>query len=148
MTAGRAYLFGKRAADHTTNTPASSGATSFRVVYHDGWSESVSVAAKPHPASGDVMLLKGTRPGPPDMYGLAMASHGHIVCVLGFHAGATQVCISKGVLSPTSHTSWLVAAHADADAGWSGGPVVNRFGKLMGLVELNQGAHQKMVRMV
>lgn len=143
MTSGHAYLFGKRAA--TGDIPASSGATSFRVVYHDGSSESVSVAAKPMPQI-DAMILHGTRPGPNDQHALAMASRGDIVYVAGYPPDTTQVCISKGMLSATTFDSWFVTAHADS--GWSGGPVVNKFGKLIGLVELGAGVHQKMVRVV
>ena len=146
MTAGHAYLWGKRAADDKKAVPASSGATSFRAVYHDGTSEPVSVAVKPNPSICDAMLLQGTRPGPPDLHARAVASRGDIIYVAGFPPGSIQVCISKGMLSATSFDSWFVTAHADS--GWSGGPVVNKFGQLMGLVELGSGVHQKMVRVV
>ncbi|KIZ06057.1 hypothetical protein MNEG_1904 [Monoraphidium neglectum] len=136
-TAGHALHFGKDA--------NSSGATSFVARYNDGAEERVSVDVQPVPGI-DLMLLKGSKASVKPLEA-GNAARGDAVYALGCRAGSAQVSMDRGIVSAENVGAWYVTA--DADAGWSGGPVVNRQGRLIGLlVQDGEGRRIKSLRVV
>lgn len=135
-TMGHALQFGKDA--------NSSGVTSFVAVYQDGSQEHVSVEVPPVPGF-DLLLLRGSRASDKPL-AAAIAARCDIAYTLGCMPGSARVRIDRGVVAAAEPCAWYVAAHAGE--GWSGGPVVNRNGRLLGLVQAGAGRDIKYVRIV
>lgn len=108
----------------------------FKAMYPDGMEEEVQVLTPPQ-AVIDIMLLRGSRRAPRNMLA-ALPTTGDTAYVAGFPPESTSVCYSKGIIGSTSHADITVDAHADN--GWSGGPVVNNFGRLVGVIKRGAGA--------
>jgi hypothetical protein len=130
-TTGHALHFGQSA--------SSSGATSFVARYFDGTEERVSVLVQPEPGV-DLLILQGTRTIAQDLHA-SIATRCDAVYVLGCRPGSTEVSVDRGMVSALELDAFYVTAHADA--GWSGGPVVNKNGRLMGLVQGSVGTQIK-----
>ncbi|GAX73821.1 hypothetical protein CEUSTIGMA_g1272.t1 [Chlamydomonas eustigma] len=102
----------------------------------DGVQEEVHVLTQPHPLY-DLMVLRGSRCATTDFMA-AICVAGDVTYVAGFPPESTQVCFSKGMIGSMTPSSMIVNAHADN--GWSGGPVVNRRGRLVGVMQQGLGA--------
>lgn len=116
------------------NPPGStSPAVAFKARYPtDGFEEDLKVVAPPPPGNvPDLMLLKGSRSatclGAIDLE--IMAS----VYALGYTGSETKPSCSKGSLSNAMPGAVAITAHADD--GFSGGPVVDKHGRLLGVVK-------------
>jgi hypothetical protein len=76
---------------------------------------------------------------------------GLTVYLLGYSTRSTNLTITKGTLTDTtSFDSWFVtiSSHKSSNAdsiGWSGGPVVNKNGQLVGIIEQTCGDWVKIV---
>lgn len=76
---------------------------------------------------------------------------GLTVYLLGYSTHSTNLTITKGTLTDTtSFDSWFVtiSSHISSNAdsiGWSGGPVVNKQGQLVGIIEQTCGDWVKIV---
>ncbi|GAX86670.1 hypothetical protein CEUSTIGMA_g14078.t1, partial [Chlamydomonas eustigma] len=102
----------------------------------DGVQEEVHMLTQPHPLY-DLMVLRGSRCATTD-FRAAICVAGDVAYVAGFPPESTQVCFSKGMIGSMTFSSMIVNAHADN--GWSGGPVVNRRGRLVGVMQQGLGA--------
>jgi S1-C subfamily serine protease len=71
---------------------------------------------------------------------------GETAYVLGFGPGSTNVSFSKGVVSAGGISSVTIAVHADHC--WSGGAIVDVYGKLAGMVQGYECAHMTPVTVV
>jgi len=108
-------------------------AVSFRVRYPaDGFEEDVQVVAAPPPSNvPDLMLVKGSRC---DMrLGATGLTNMVSVYAFGYTGDEDQPSCSKG--SVASITPGAIAITAHADDGFSGGPVVDKHGRLLGVVK-------------
>eukprot|EP00798_Chlamydomonas_sp_ICE-L_P017358 gene17357-23661_t len=101
----------------------------------DGMEEEVHVVTPSYPHY-DLMLLRGTR-GAPNNFRADHSTAGDKVYVAGFPPGSDKACYSKRMVMSSLFNSVMVDAHADN--GWSGGPIVNRHGRLLGVVQQGQG---------
>jgi hypothetical protein len=113
-------------------------AMSFKVTYPtDGFQEAVQVVAQPMPGNvPDLMLLRGTRTGMAfQPAGLAPMS---TVYAFGYTGNESTPSCSKGSVANTTPGAVAITAHADN--GFSGGPVVDMHGRLMGVVQGSLGS--------
>eukprot|EP00798_Chlamydomonas_sp_ICE-L_P031010 gene31010-biopygen5611 len=112
---------------------STSPAVAFKARYPtDGFEEDLEVVAPSPPGNvPDLILLKGSRSATSlwstDLE--IMAS----VYALGYTGTENKPSCSKGSLSSTMPGSVAITAHADD--GFSGGPVVDKHGRLMGVVK-------------
>ena len=130
VTAGHALGLG--------SAGGSSPATTFKVLYSGGSEEDVTVLQAPPPSNTpDLMLLKGSHSAAPNFRGRSGAvmdtvyAFGYSGGSEGIPAGQLPSC-SKGLIA--SVTPGAVAITAQADDGFSGGPVVDHIGRLVGVV--------------
>jgi hypothetical protein len=96
----------------------------------DGVQEEVHVLTPPQPLC-DLMVLRGSRCATTNLIA-SNSSSGDVAYVAGFPPDSSHVCFSKGMIGSVTPISMTVTA--DADTGWSGGPVVNRRGRLVGVM--------------
>ena len=109
----------------------------FRARYaSDGMEEDVSMVTAPHPVF-DLMLLSGSRRAASNFLASSIGI-GDTAYVAGFPPESTAPCFSKGMVGSSTHLSFTVDAHADN--GWSGGPVVNKCGQLVGVMQQGLGS--------
>eukprot|EP00878_Enallax_costatus_P027869 GHUV01030051.1.p2 GENE.GHUV01030051.1~~GHUV01030051.1.p2 ORF type:complete len:112 (+),score=21.16 GHUV01030051.1:1-336(+) len=92
------------------------------------------------------MLLKGSKVMSSKPLLAAGAERGDAVYVLGCRPGSPWVFMDRGVVAAIDPGAWYVTAHADA--GWSGGPVLDKLGRLIGLVQDGICRDKKLVRLV
>ncbi|PNH09128.1 hypothetical protein TSOC_004249 [Tetrabaena socialis] len=104
----------------------------FKARYFDGFEEDVEVLKAAANSVPDVAILRGSRPAPRSLLGV-MCSTGDTVYALGFSPKFNNPRFSKGIVS--SGTVGSVAITAHADNGYSGGPVVNVHGQLVGIIK-------------
>ena len=108
-------------------------AVAFKVRYPtDGFEEDVDVVALPPPGNvPDLMLLKGSRSamrlGATDLANMAS------VYAFGYTGAENKPSCSKGSLSSSMPGAVAITSHADD--GFSGGPVVDKHGRLLGVVK-------------
>lgn len=98
----------------------------------DGVQEEVHVLTQPHPLC-DLMVLRGSRCATTNFMA-ANSAAGDVAYVAGFPPESAHVCFSKGMIGSVTPISMTVNAH-----GWSGGPVVNRRGRLVGVMQQGLG---------
>lgn len=122
----------------------SSGATRFEAEYQDGYREVVHVVAQ---AENDVdaLLLQGTRRLDTPLQA-TLAPQYEVVHVLGCPPGSAKVAVDMGVVAVADPGACYVTAHANP--GCCGGPVVNKFGKLVGMMQGGSDQNRKYARMV
>jgi hypothetical protein len=113
-TTGRDLHFGLSA--------ISSGATTFIARYFDGTEERCSVVVQPEPWT-DLLILQGTRTIAQDLHA-SMAARCDAVYVLGCQSWSMEVSVDHGMVSAMELDAFYVTTRPDA--GWSGGPVVNK----------------------
>jgi len=101
----------------------------------DSVQEEVHVLTQPHPLC-DLMVLRGSRCATTNFMA-ANSAAGDVAYVAGFPPESAHVCFSKGMIGSVTPISMTVNAHADN--GWSGGPVVNRRGRLVGVMQQGLG---------
>ncbi|PNW85021.1 hypothetical protein CHLRE_03g168300v5 [Chlamydomonas reinhardtii] len=114
--------------------PRGSGplAEMFKARYADGFEEVVEVRNSAADQLPDIAILCGSRPAPRPMVG-AHCNTGDTVYALGFSPHFTTPSFSKGIVSNSKIGSITITAHADN--GYSGGPVVNTRGQLVGTIK-------------
>ncbi len=109
----------------------------FRARYAiDSTEEDVVVVTTPNPGM-DLMLLSGTRPAASNFLA-ALVAKGDTAYVAGYPPESTELCYSKGMVGLATHLSFTV--DADVDNGWSGGPVANKRGHLVGVMQQGLGS--------
>ena len=101
----------------------------------DGVEEEVQISTPPHPLY-DLMVLSGSRRASTDFLADNPIT-GDTVYVSGIPPDGVHVCHSKGMIGSATPVSLTVDAYADN--GWSGGPVVNRRGRLVGVITQGVG---------
>lgn len=113
----------------------------FRVKYTDGSVEDVRIIVPP-PASNvpDLMLLEGSRSVP--LMQADAASFNSNVYALGYDA-LQQLACNRGSVASTKAGAVSITAHADN--GFSGGPVVDLKGQLVGIIKAELGVTIKAV---
>lgn len=118
----------------TGSTPP---AVAFRVRYPtDGFEEDVQVVAAPPPGCfPDLMLLKGSRSGV--RLGVTTMADMASVYAFGYTGAEDQPSCSKGIVASTKPGAVAITAHADN--GFSGGPVVDKHSRLLGVVKGSLG---------
>jgi hypothetical protein len=76
---------------------------------------------------------------------------GLTVYLLGYSTNSTNLTVTKGTLTDTtSFDAWFItiSSHKSSNAdsiGWSGGPVVNKHGQLVGIIEQTCGDWVKII---
>ena len=120
-------------------TGSTSSVETFKAVYSDGSDEVVTVLRAPPPPSNvpDLMLLKGSHNAAPQFRGKAVAIMETVYAFryssgVGVPAGQPPSC-SKGLIASVTIGAFAIATNA-ADNGFSGGPVVDRIGRLVGVI--------------
>ena len=101
----------------------------------DGMQEDVHICTPPHPLY-DLMVLSGSRRASTDFLADNPVT-GDVVYVSGIPPDEDHVCHSKGMIGLATPASLTVDAYADN--GWSGGPVVNQRGQLVGVITQGVG---------
>ena len=96
----------------------------------DGFEEEVHISTPPHPLY-DLMALSGSRRASTNLRAGNPVT-GDVVLVFGTPPDEVHVCHSKGTIVTSTPASLMVDAYADK--GWSGGPVVNQRGRLVGVI--------------
>ena len=105
----------------------------FEAQYADGTREAVQVVVPPPPHNvPDLTVLQGSHSAPP--MAAADCATMDTVYALGFAANDVKASCSKGQV--VSQKAGAVAITAHADGGFSGGPVVDVYGRLMGVITL------------
>lgn len=135
VTAGHAMQFCGKATGSTSPVQA------FKAVYPDGTEEAVQVLFAPPPSNiPDLMLLKGSHKSEP-FRGKAVTMMETVYAFgysggEGLQAGQLPSC-SKGSIASVVPGAVAITAHADD--GFSGGPVVDILGRLVGVVQGGMG---------
>lgn len=113
-------------------------AVAFKVRYPtDGFEEDVEVVAPPPSGNvPDLMLLKGTRSAA--RLGATDLANMPSVYAFGYTGAENKPSCSKGSLSSSMPGAVAITAHADD--GFSGGPVVDKHGRLLGVVKGPRGS--------
>ncbi|KAG2442250.1 hypothetical protein HYH02_009734 [Chlamydomonas schloesseri] len=109
----------------------------FKARYADGFEEEVEVLNSAANQQPDIVILRGSRPAPCPLVG-AHCNAGDTVYALGFSPHSTSPCFSKGIVSCSKIGSIAITAHTGN--GYSGGPVVNIRGQLVGVIRGSLGA--------
>ena len=111
----------------------SARAVAFKVRYPtDGFEEDVEVVVLPPPGKvPDLMLLKGSRSAM--RLGATDLDNRASVYALGYTGAENKPSCSKGSLSSSMPGAVAITAHAED--GFSGGPVVDMHGRLLGVVK-------------
>lgn len=115
------------AAGHALTPPVES----FKVRYMDGHLEDVDIVVQP-PAGNvpDLMILEGSRPA--ELVPTAGCKTTDAIYVFGYGA-LNQLSFSSGAVSSCAAGAMTITGHADN--GFSGGPVVDLDGALVGVVK-------------
>lgn len=129
VTAGHAMGFSGKPPGST------SPVQTFKAFYPDGSEEAVAVFKAPPPITPDLMLLKGSRVSAlfRGKAGAAMET----VYAFGYSAGEGMQAgllpsCSKGTIASITPGAMAITTHADD--GFSGGPVVDCLGRLVGVI--------------
>ncbi|PNH01629.1 hypothetical protein TSOC_012469, partial [Tetrabaena socialis] len=100
----------------------------FKARYFDGFEEDVQVLKAAANSVPDVAILRGSRPAPRSLLGMPCSTGGTV-----FSPISNTPCFSKGIVSNDMVGSMAITAHADR--GYSGGPVVDVHGQLVGIIK-------------
>ncbi|EFJ39319.1 hypothetical protein VOLCADRAFT_101114 [Volvox carteri f. nagariensis] len=107
-------------------------AEKFRARYEDGFEEDVMLVNHVPNNVPDIAILRGSRRAPHSLLG-DLCSTGDIVYAFGFSTFFPSPSFSKGMVSSTRVGQVAITAHADN--GYSGGPVLDCRGQLVGLIK-------------
>ena len=119
-------------AGHTVGYNNSGKDRKFRARYDDGFEEDLVLLKCAPDNVPDIAIFRGSRRAPRTLIGMGWST-GDTVYAFGFTALYSDPGFSRGIVS--SSTVGRVAINAHADNGYSGGPVLNSRGQLVGIIK-------------
>ncbi len=119
-------------ASHGTHPACGPDNLVFRARYSDGFEEPVQRIRYTANNFPDVAIMRGSRRAPFSLGGMPCIP-GDTVYALGYSNDFMTPCFSKG--NVVNGTIGSVAVTSHADHGYSGGPVINCEGRLVGIIK-------------